>query len=155
MALTSIIPLPRGWGRVAIDPTLKAGIESDLRRYKRWKARLKEIDNLLSDISISSGTSDQPSGGSGISDPTFRTTVNRSRLWQERAYLQRRISRVENALEAMNDEQKTLVRLWYFEEKDRRYIEAEMGIEKSTFYRIRDKALERYGEVAGLIPLVR
>ena len=81
--------------------------------------------------------------------------MNRSRLWQERAYLQRRISRVENALEAMNNEQRTLIRLWYFEERDRRDVEAEMGVEKSTFYRIREKALERYGEVAGLIPLVK
>jgi len=140
---------------VAIDPTLKAGIESDLRRYKRWKARIKEIDCLLADVSIGSATSDQPGGHGGVSDPTFKAAVNRSRLWQERAYLQRRVSRVENALEAMNDEQRKLVRLWYFEEKDRKYIEAEMGVEKSTFYRIRDKALERYGEVAGLIPLLR
>ena len=155
MALTSIIPLPRGWGRVAIDPTLKAGIESDLRRYKRWKARLKEIDDLLSDVSVRSATSDQPGVHSGkISDPTFQTMINRSRLAQERVYLLRRVSRVENALSAMNDEQKRLVSLWYFEEKDRKYIEAEMGIATPTLYRIRDKALERYAEVSGLIPLV-
>jgi len=155
MALTSIIPLPRGCGRVAIDPTIKAGIESDLRKYKRWKARLKEIDDLLTDVSVSSATTDHPGGHTGrFSDPTFQTTMTRSRLGQERTYLQRRISRVENALSAMNDEQKRLVRLWYFEEKDRKYIEAEMGIATPTLYRIRDKALERYAEVAGLIPLV-
>ena len=153
---TDIIPLPRGCGRVAIDPTLKAGIESDLRRYKRWKARIKEIDDLLADVSIGSGTSDQPVGHSGkINDPTFEMTINRSRLAQERAYLLRRVSRVENALSAMNDEQRQLVRLWYFEEKDRKYIEAEMGIVKNTFYRIKESALEIYAEVAGLIPLVR
>lgn len=142
----------RGWRPLAIDPTLKAGIESDLRRFKRWKARLKEIDDLLSDVSIGSALS-SPGGFTGISDPTFRQTINRTHLGQERAYLRRRVSRVENALSAMDDEQRQLVRLWYFEEKDRRFIEAEMGIEKSTFYRIRDKALERYAEVAGLIPL--
>lgn len=139
---------------MAIDPTLKAGIESDLRRYKRWKARLKEIDELLSDVSIRAATFDQPEGHTGrISDPTFKMTINRARLGQERAYLQRRISRVENALSAMNEEQRKLVRLWYFEEKNRREVEEEMDIEKSTFYRIREKALERYGEVAGLIPI--
>jgi len=155
MALTSIIPLPRGWGRVAIDPTIKAGIESDLRKYKRWKARLKEIDDLLADVPVRSATTDYPGGNTGkCSDPTFQTTMARSRLGQERAYLQRRVSRVENALDAMNDEQRKLVHLWYFEEKDRKYIEAEMGIATPTLYRIRDKALERYAEVAGLIPLV-
>ena len=140
---------------MTIDPTIKAGIESDLRRYKRWKARLKEVDDLLADVSISSVSSDHSGGSTGkISDPTFQTTMTRSRLGQERAYLQRRISRVENALSAMNDDQRRLVSLWYFEEKDRRYIEAEMGIATPTLYRIRDRALERYAEVAGLIPLV-
>lgn len=140
---------------MAIDPTIKSGIESDLRKYKRWKARLKEIDDLLADVSVSSAATEHSGGHTGkISDPTFKLTVTRSRLGQERAYLQRRVSRVENALSAMNDEQRRLVRLWYFEEKDRRYIEAEMGIEKSTFYRLRNKALERYAEVAGLVPLV-
>lgn len=137
---------------MAIDPTLKAGIESDLRRFKRWKARLREIDDLLADVSIGS-TLSSPGGFTGISDPTFGQTINRVRLSQERTYLRRRIARVENAMSAMDEEQRELVRLWYFEEKDRRYIESVMGIEKSTFYRIRDKALERYAEVAGLIPL--
>ncbi|WP_176786614.1 hypothetical protein [Thermoactinomyces sp. DSM 45892] len=52
----------------------------------------------------------------------------------------------------MSREQKELVQRLYVDDLDRRKIELEMSIEKSTFYRIKEKALIIYGEVVGHIP---
>ena len=136
---------------MALDPTIIAGIEHDLKRYKRWKARYKEIDDQLKDVSI--GTANYGAGGGykGKSDPVASQVISRARLEQEKAWLKRRVERVENALAAMTEAQAELVRLRYFEDKPRKEVEAIMGIEKSTFYRLREQALQTYAEVAGLV----
>mgnify|MGYP001289010807 CR=1 FL=1 len=138
---------------MALDPTIIAGIEHDLKRYKRWKARYKEIDDQLKDVSISTANYNYGVGGGhkGKSDPVASQVISRARLEQEKAWLKRRVERVENALAAMTEAQAELVRLRYFEDKPRKEVEAIMGIEKSTFYRLREQALQTYAEVAGLV----
>lgn len=136
---------------MALDPTIIAGIEHDLKRYKRWKARYKEIDDQLKDVSISTANYGVGGGHKGKSDPVASQVISRARLEQEKAWLKRRVERVENALAAMTEAQAELVRLRYFEDKPRKEVEAIMGIEKSTFYRLREQALQTYAEVAGLV----
>lgn len=138
---------------MTLDPTLVAGIEYDLRHYKRWKARLKEIDDILKDVPIGSPKFESVGYSGSISDPTFKQAYNRNRLEQEKAWIDRMVSRVENAMAAMTEQQQELIIKRYFEDKPRKAIEAEMGIEKTTFYRLREQALEVYAEVAGLIPI--
>lgn len=137
---------------MALDPTLIAGIEHDLKRYKRWKARHKEIEDQLQDVAINTSNYEIVAAGyKGKSDPVAGQVISRAKLEQEKAWLRRRIERVENALAAMTADQAELVRLRYFEDRPRKEIQAEMGIEKSTFYRLREQALETYAEVAGLV----
>ncbi|SDZ00375.1 DUF1492 domain-containing protein [Thermoactinomyces sp. DSM 45892] len=140
---------------MALDPIVKARIEHDLRRYRQWRARLTEIEYQLIDSFYEGSNRNQDTANvqkSGTSDPTFQIVCQRIKLEAERANLKRRIERMDNALSAMNREQKELVLKLYVDGLDRRKIELEMNIEKSTFYRIKEKALIFYGEVAGHVP---
>ncbi|MDQ7794134.1 MAG: hypothetical protein RDU89_06940 [bacterium] len=137
-----------------LDPTLVAGIEYDLRHYRRWQARLAELAAELADVSERRG--DVVILGvrvqQGHSDPTCATAQARERLWRERRRLQRRVRRIDHFLKAVSSHHRRLVELWYFDGRPSHVVARRLHVARSTAYRMRQEALATYAQVAGLVP---
>ncbi|HEY8384597.1 MAG TPA: hypothetical protein VIK82_00115 [Porticoccaceae bacterium] len=136
-----------------LDPTIKAGIESDLRMYRRWLARLEALEQEWANAMAQSG------GGiveltrtkGRHADPVSRWVAEADRIQREQSWLMVRIRRVEAALQVMTPEQRTLVERYYFDGAPRAVVERELGVSTRQFWRLRDEAFETYAYVAGLV----
>ena len=138
-----------------LDHTIAAGVESDLRAYRRWRARIADIELELADVSTA-GTRPRPDSGLRVmrgapSDPTLAVAASRDYLREERDRLLRRAQRVELCLEALTADQRRLVELRYFDRRSRDETCKQMCISLRPYYRIRAEILYVYAEVAGLI----
>ena len=135
-----------------LDPTIKAGIESDLRMYRRWLARLEALEQEARTIAQQYGrhTAEVSQRQRRRSDPVARAVIKLERIRGEIDDLRVRIRRVEAALEAMTDAQRTVVVGYYMDGLPRSEIEARLGVSRSEFWRIRDEAFGVYAYVAGL-----
>lgn len=137
---------------MALDHTILAGIEHDLRTYRRWQARREQLQEQLASVHALVGrVAEAVVGSRGFpGDPTGRYVQRIMDLRAEIDRLEVRIRRVELALEAMTPEQRRLVERYYFEGRPREWVQREMGLSRSGFYRLRSAALETYAYVAGL-----
>ncbi|MFO7325983.1 MAG: DUF1492 domain-containing protein [Pseudomonadota bacterium] len=138
---------------MALDHTIQAGIEHDLYRYRRWTARYAQVlEELRAALDATGYHMAQVSQRQRrASDPTWRAVQRREDLEREAQELERKIKRVNRALEAMDPEQRRLVELYYFERAPRWEVMDQLGISRRQFYRLRAGALETYAYVAGLV----
>lgn len=140
---------------MALDHTIQAGIEYDLRHYRRWKARQQQVEEEMRELQIlpaRPAATLPPPKGQPASNPTWRYVQRLNDLQDEYEWLECRIRRVERALAAMTDEQRKLVTLYYFEGVPREVVQRELGLSRAGFYRVRAAALECYAFVARLVP---
>lgn len=135
-----------------LDPTIKAGIEADLRAYRRWVARMEALEQEATAIAHQYGrhAAEVSQRQRRRSDPVARAVIKLERIKGEIDDLRVRIRRVEAALEAMTDAQRTVVVGYYMDGLPRSEIEHRLGISRSEFWRLRDEAFDVYAYVAGL-----
>ncbi|HEY8414444.1 MAG TPA: hypothetical protein VIK99_01600, partial [Thermaerobacter sp.] len=102
---------------MALDHTIQAGIEHDLRRYRRWLARMEQIREEIAGLRLlaSGPLPSVPSRHQYPGDPTGRYVQRLHDLQAEEKQLEVRIRRVERALDAMTKEQRLLVERFYFD----------------------------------------
>lgn len=136
-----------------LDPTIKAGIEADFKAYKRRVARLKTVLEELRATAEAFGShkAEVSQKHRRPSNPTLRAVLKRERLIREAEELERMVYRVGAALQAMTEQQRRLVEMYYIEGVSRAEIEAQLGVSTRQFWRIRDEAFEVYAYVAGLV----
>ncbi len=136
-----------------LDPTIKAGIESDLRNYRKWRARLQTVQVELDAIAeqVGSHKAEVSQRSRRASNPTLRAVLRREQLAREAKELELRCQRVRAALMAMTPEQRRLVGMYYIAGASRAEVEEALSISRAQFWRIRDAAFETYAYVAGLL----
>lgn len=129
----------------------KRQIEGELYDYRGKVARAKQIDNEITHIKISQSKMDgENTQKTGISDPTGKMAMERLELGQELNELLYQINRVDNALDGMNERQRTIIKLKYFERQFNHSIQKKLNVEKSQFYRIVESSLQVFADVVGL-----
>lgn len=135
-----------------LTDNIKNIIIGDFRNYKKWKARIKAIDNQLDyyRIETSKFNSEPSSGGSSTpSDPTLVTVQQLESLRKERAMIMHYLNRVECCLDAMTKQQRDLVYMKYFEKSFSKSVMTFFNIEKSEYYNRINEILTLCAEVCG------
>lgn len=126
-------------------------IERRLYNYKKEKANLKNLRLMLENREIDSGLKAVGYGenisGGGISRPTENIVLNSIR---EQDYTRGRITKlenelamIENAMEALTDEESTIVKGRYFEGLQWWQVAGKVGLAESHCRRIRRAAIEK------------
>lgn len=133
-----------------MDPRMRQ-IETWLYAYPSWKRRVKSLQAQLNDYPSVGWFSTVPSFPQGeTSDPTYDAVERRWILEEEHIRpLVFWIGLIDNALAVLTDEEMTLVRLKYFEQKNNTIVWEEMYISRRAFFRLRMAVLQRLFEALG------
>lgn len=134
---------------------VRVAVISDFKSYKKWKARLRTIDNQINydqyKIKGSQIQSDPIRGSGGPSDPTFQAVQELESLKREYAYIAFCMNRVDACLDAMTENQRLLMSKRYFENLLTKEVMKSLGIEKSEYYKRLDQIIQLCGEVCGYL----
>lgn len=135
--------------------------EAILYNYPILEAKIKnlelELDELLeydvlpaSSNNIKPGSTTNAISNSVESEVVKRDDNQRAKCIQKKIKkLQRQKQKIENALEALSDDQREIVELKYFKQRSLRWICNEKKIHEVTLSRKRKEIIEKY-----IIPLV-
>ncbi len=111
---------------------LKRAIEEELRRYPITKAICKEARE---EILYSSSRENIGVKPSGVSDPTYTTAA---RLCSETIIRLEWFCRaIEDVYEILDQEQRSIVRMYYFRRYKNYEVASQLGISESTLWRMR------------------
>lgn len=133
------------------DPRMQQ-IETWLYAYPSWKRRVQSLCAQLNDYPrMRFAYRTVPSFSQGVvSDPTYDATEKRLIIEEQQVRpLVFYIELLENALSVLTEEEMSLVRLKYFEQKNNTIAWETMYLSRRAFFRLRVVVLHKLFEALG------
>ena len=130
-----------------MDANIRRAVEKELYSLPRLKARLKNLHLDLIDHhhpdTLDSGKSNLPG------DPVGSAAARELDIKSKIAVLETRIQKIENALEALKEDERKLIDLRYLspQRHDNDYVKDVLNMSKSTYYQFREAILVTIAEI--------
>ena len=133
-----------------MDSSIRRAVEHELYSLPRLRARLKNLNLDLIDHprpDISDGSKSNLPG-----DPVGSAAARELDIKSKIAVLETRIQKIENALEALKEDERKLIDLRYLspQRHDNDYVKDVLNMSKSTYYQFRESILATIAEIIGL-----
>lgn len=120
-------------------------IETILKKYKTWEAQASILEKLPSMTAVYSGMPH----GSGISNQTQNLAVEKVGVPKATKHL---IEVIDIAYNALDEQCKELVTLFYFEGKYNNGVMEKMNISTKQLRILKEKSRTRFKEVFSVVP---
>lgn len=137
---------------ICLDADLKRAVERELYNLPRYKARLKNlnldlIDHPRPDVVSGGGKGNLPG------DPTGSIASREIDIKAKIVSLEAKIKRIENALDALKEDERKLIDLRYLspQRHSSDYVRDMLNMSQTTYYAFREDVLTAIAEMMGWI----
>ena len=134
-----------------MDADLKRAVERELYNLPRYKARLKNLNLDLIDHPRPDAVS---GGGKGNlpGDPTGAAASRELDIKAKIVSLEAKIQKIENALEALKEDERKLIDLRYLspQRHSSDYVRDMLNMSQTTYYMFREDVLTAIAEMMGM-----
>ena len=135
-----------------MDANIRRAVEHELYSLPRLRARLK---NLHLDL-IDHPRPDTSDGGKSNlpGDPVGSAAARELDIKSKIAVLEARIQKIENALDALKEEDRRLIELRYLSphHHSNDYVRDTLMVSQTTYYTLREQVLTAIAEILGFLP---
>ena len=130
----------------------KNEVVNDLKMHGIYKQAVRSLQEKIAILeldygrlrAVQSDTNPVQGGGSSMEDALISNIVLRDKLRDNLEATRRRVQLMEEALESLEREERLVLDYWYIDRPPDRYLDVicdQLSVEKTTAYRIRDRAL--------------